>query len=129
MVAIDGGVASVAGGSILYSPRAGFVGFVTFSYSVSDGLGGTGSAIVLTTVLLGAGFSALLFSNFPISQTFAVCMEITVFGALIGDLKYPAAPSEISQTAKAARAKVKTIAAASPCINSSGEKTKMKGTI
>jgi predicted RND superfamily exporter protein len=47
---------------------------------------GTGSAILLTTILLAAGFSALLFSNFPISQTFALCMEITVFGALIGDL-------------------------------------------
>ncbi len=47
---------------------------------------GTGGAIVVTSVLLAAGFTALLLSAFPISRTFAVCMEITVLGALAADL-------------------------------------------
>ncbi|MGE0707883.1 MAG: RND family transporter [Planctomycetota bacterium] len=47
---------------------------------------GTGGAIVATTVLLAAGFLALLFSRFPISRTFGLLLEITVIGALFGDL-------------------------------------------
>ena len=47
---------------------------------------GTGRAIVITTVVLGIGFGVLLTSHFPISRTFALCMEITVIAALIGDL-------------------------------------------
>lgn len=47
---------------------------------------GTGGAIVTTTVLLAAGYSALLLSGFPITRVFGLCMEVTVVGALIGDL-------------------------------------------
>lgn len=47
---------------------------------------GTGGAIVTTTVLLAAGYSALLFSGFPITRVFGLCMEVTVIGALLGDL-------------------------------------------
>ncbi|MBL4848165.1 MAG: MMPL family transporter [Planctomycetes bacterium] len=47
---------------------------------------GTGGAIVTTTVLLAAGYSALLASGFPITRVFGLCMEVTVIGALIGDL-------------------------------------------
>lgn len=47
---------------------------------------GTGKAIVVTTVVLAVGFAVLLTSEFPISRTFALCMEVTVLAALLGDL-------------------------------------------
>ncbi|MDC3379369.1 efflux RND transporter permease subunit [Planctomycetota bacterium] len=47
---------------------------------------GTGNAIVTTTLLLGGGIGALLFSSFPLTRTFALGMEVTIVGALIGDL-------------------------------------------
>jgi predicted RND superfamily exporter protein len=47
---------------------------------------GTGGAIVTTTVLLGIGYGVLMTSQFPISRVFGFCMEITVLGALAGDL-------------------------------------------
>lgn len=47
---------------------------------------GTGGAIVTTTILLAAGYSALLLSGFPITRVFGLCMEVTVIGALVGDL-------------------------------------------
>jgi len=47
---------------------------------------GTGQAIFATSVLLGAGYSVLLLSSFPITQKFGVGMLLTVTGALVGDL-------------------------------------------
>jgi predicted RND superfamily exporter protein len=47
---------------------------------------GTGSAIVATSALLAAGFAVLLFSRFPVTATFAFCLEVTVLAAVIGDL-------------------------------------------
>ena len=45
------GVVSVSGGTnLLYSPQPGFIGTDRFTYSVSDGLGGTGSAEVRVKV-------------------------------------------------------------------------------
>ena len=44
------GTAVIAGNQILYSPAAGYVGADSFRYSVSDGQGGTGSALVTVTV-------------------------------------------------------------------------------
>jgi VCBS repeat-containing protein len=46
----QGGTVIVAGPGIEYTPRIGFVGTETFAYSVSDGLGGTGSATVTVKV-------------------------------------------------------------------------------
>ena len=46
------GTASIAGGLILYVPDSGFTGTDTFSYSVSDGQGGSDSASVVITVRL-----------------------------------------------------------------------------
>jgi VCBS repeat-containing protein len=46
----QGGTVIVAGPGIEYTPRLGFVGTETFAYSVSDGLGGTGSATVTVKV-------------------------------------------------------------------------------
>ena len=40
----------IVGENILYSPEPGFVGTKTFTYDVSDGLGGTGSATVTVKV-------------------------------------------------------------------------------
>ncbi|MBS2031711.1 MAG: tandem-95 repeat protein [Deltaproteobacteria bacterium] len=44
------GNAVVAGPAIIYTPNAGFVGEEDFHYTVSDGRGGTASAIVTVTV-------------------------------------------------------------------------------
>src|SRR5690606_38131093 len=45
-----GGIATIDRGAIVYSPPAGFVGTETFTYSVSDGVGGTASAQVAVRV-------------------------------------------------------------------------------
>lgn len=42
----QGGAASIQGGNILYTAPAGYAGFDSFTYSVADGKGGTGSATV-----------------------------------------------------------------------------------
>ncbi len=49
-VPTDGGLALASGGAILFSPRPGFVGTSTFTYDVSDGIGGTASALVTVKV-------------------------------------------------------------------------------
>ncbi len=45
-----GGAVSISNATVRYSPPAGFVGVDTFTYSVSDGLGGTGNATVTIRV-------------------------------------------------------------------------------
>lgn len=45
-----GGTATVSGVNVLYTPPTDFVGEDQFTYTVSDGLGGTGSAIVKVQV-------------------------------------------------------------------------------
>jgi VCBS repeat-containing protein len=45
-----GGVVSLSGRNVLYTPRPNFVGTDTFTYFVSDGVGGTGSALVRVKV-------------------------------------------------------------------------------
>jgi len=44
------GTASPSGGNVLYTPPANFTGQATISYTISDGNGGTASAIVTVTV-------------------------------------------------------------------------------
>ncbi len=44
------GTASIAGTAVNYTPRAGFVGTDSFTYSISDGRGGTAQATVTVTV-------------------------------------------------------------------------------
>ncbi len=47
----EGGTASVAAGNaVRYTPRAGFTGVETFNYTVYDGNGGIGSAVVTVNV-------------------------------------------------------------------------------
>ena len=48
--ALNGAVALAEDGSYTYTPNAGFVGFDTFRYEVSDGNGGTDIAIVLVEI-------------------------------------------------------------------------------
>ncbi len=45
-----GGVVSIQGQNVLYTPRPGFVGTDVFTYTVSDGFGGTGTATVRVKV-------------------------------------------------------------------------------
>lgn len=45
-----------------------------------------GKAILITTIVLGAGFSSLVFSSVPTTQTFGIFAVAGLFAALIGDL-------------------------------------------
>jgi uncharacterized protein len=47
---------------------------------------GTGGAILVTSLVLASGFAVLLLSAFPVTTLFALCMEITVLAAIVGDL-------------------------------------------
>jgi len=44
------GVVSISGNGLVYTPTAGYTGGDSFSYSISDGHGGTASAVVTITV-------------------------------------------------------------------------------
>ena len=44
------GTAAISGGRIVYSPRAGFHGTDSFGYTITDGNGGTASALVTVSV-------------------------------------------------------------------------------
>src|SRR5262249_43040873 len=46
----NGGPVSLGGGSVAYTPVANFIGADRFTYMISDGRGGTGSAFVLVQV-------------------------------------------------------------------------------
>jgi hypothetical protein len=46
------GSAVVSGGSILYTPGGNFPGVDTFSYTISDGRGGTDTAVVTVTFII-----------------------------------------------------------------------------
>jgi hypothetical protein len=46
------GSAVVSGGSILYTPGANFLGLDSFSYTISDGRGGTDTAVVTITLII-----------------------------------------------------------------------------
>lgn len=59
-----GGDAVAVAGEIVYTPLPGFIGTETFTYLVSDGLGGTGSAMV--TVKVG---------DLPTSEDFLVALS------------------------------------------------------
>jgi hypothetical protein len=55
-----GGTVTLLGNTLLsYTPRSGFVGTETFTYSLSDGVGGTDSAVVRMTVQGTARFAAV----------------------------------------------------------------------
>ncbi len=49
----DHGAATISGATISYTPTAGFVGNDQFDYAISDGKGGTDSALVRVTVNAG----------------------------------------------------------------------------
>jgi trimeric autotransporter adhesin len=51
MTAPSHGVAQVVGATVRYTPAANFVGSDSFSYTISDGVGGKASATVLVTVI------------------------------------------------------------------------------
>ena len=78
----QGGNGVISGGTILYTPAPGFVGTETFSYAVSDGIGGTGSALV--TVKVG---------DLPLSEDRFVALSDSienVFDVLANDAIRPA---------------------------------------
>ncbi|MEP6881167.1 MAG: Ig-like domain-containing protein, partial [Dokdonella sp.] len=49
---VNGGTVVVSGNAVTYSPPTGFVGTDRFSYTISDGRGGTATAIVSITVAM-----------------------------------------------------------------------------
>jgi hypothetical protein len=95
---LNGGSVSISDGAVRYSPPIGFVGEDSFTYSVTDGLGGTGNAVVtvkvgtmptlpdLFTVITGLGnyefdvvSNDILLSSYAEEYTLA-----SVFGATAG---------------------------------------------
>jgi hypothetical protein len=61
------GSAVASGGNILYTPAAGFSGVDTFSYTVSDGRGGSAGATV--TITVGASANASPFARDDVAST------------------------------------------------------------
>ena len=51
----DHGLASISSGAVLYTPNAGYPGPTRFDYAISDGKGGTNSALGQVTVTSPAG--------------------------------------------------------------------------
>jgi subtilisin-like proprotein convertase family protein len=58
---IANGTAVISGGAVVFTPAAGFTGSGTFTYTISDGKGGTASA--QGTVTVSPGSSAQTFTN------------------------------------------------------------------
>ena len=54
----EGGTVALVDGKLRYTPAAGFVGTDTFTYEVSDGNGGTATAMVTVTVSAATGNQA-----------------------------------------------------------------------
>ena len=68
----SGAVVKNSDGTATYTPRAGFTGTDSFSYSISDGHGGTASATVATTT------AAATSSNWP-QQVYAPYVDMTLY--------------------------------------------------
>jgi hypothetical protein len=90
----QGGSATLnaASNAIVYTPLAGYVGAETFTYTVTDGLGGTDQATVTATMTANT-----LYAN---ADAFAVAKGTTnVLNVLANDLLIPASVANISITA------------------------------
>ena len=84
----NGAVIKNSDGTVTYTPKAGFTGTDSFSYSISDGHGGTASATVATTT------AAATTSNWP-QQVYAPYVDMTLYpmydltaAAKTGSVKY-----------------------------------------
>ena len=91
----SGGTASFTGSSVTFMPAAGFTGTATFSYTASDGRGGTASANVSVTVQASATFSPMggyetLVRNAAGEPVGSVKATVTGTGAITGTLRYGA---------------------------------------
>ncbi|MEY4917835.1 MAG: hypothetical protein RL616_1748, partial [Verrucomicrobiota bacterium] len=87
-----GGTAVITNNAIRYSPFAGYLGAETFSYTVTDGIGGSDTAVVTVTV---AG--STLFAN---ADAFTVAQGTTnALDVLANDLLLPVSGASISITA------------------------------
>lgn len=62
------GTAALVSGTVYYTPQAGYVGFDGFSYSVSDGHGGTATAAVNITVSPGQQNVQVVIGDQPQAQ-------------------------------------------------------------
>lgn len=56
----QGGTVSLSGGLVTYTPVAGFSGTDSFTYAVSDGKGGTDTAVVTATVNAAVGNNVIM---------------------------------------------------------------------
>jgi hypothetical protein len=68
----NGAVVKNSDGTVTYTPRSGFTGTDSFSYSISDGHGGTASATVAATS------AAATASNWP-QQVYAPFVDMTLY--------------------------------------------------
>ena len=79
--ATHGSVTTGAGGGLVYTPDAGFVGGDGFTFTLTDGHGGEGSATVHVTIGTGPTYD---FSGSTTGQTFAVgngVLNATIIGS------------------------------------------------
>lgn len=60
---------SLAAGTITYTPATGFVGADLFTYTVSDGYGGTATSTVNVMVRLGQAASAFNYISLPVNNS------------------------------------------------------------
>jgi len=61
----NGSVSNNGNGTLTFTPKPGFSGLDNFTYTISDGQGGTGSATVNVTVAPAGGSSAQVWTNLP----------------------------------------------------------------
>src|SRR5439155_21304409 len=68
----NGGLVSMGGGNVTYTPPTNFIGPDRFTYTVSDGHGGTGSAFVLIQVRSADQISGNMFPPTTITGGYLV---------------------------------------------------------
>jgi hypothetical protein len=68
----NGGLVSLASGTITYTPPSGFIGSDQFGYTISDGRGGFGAGVISVQVRAGNVPSGNMFPPIPIAGGFQV---------------------------------------------------------
>ena len=72
------GTVELVGGKLVYTPSAGFTGTDTFQYSVSDGKGGTDTAMVTVTVGGNPAVNPVAVSDSSLGNTVGVPVRVDV---------------------------------------------------
>jgi len=79
-----GGSAAITGSTVTFTPAAGFSGAASFTYTISDGRGGTASTGVSVTVTLTGSNNQLAFSSPMLRSTEATTILPWLLAAGLG---------------------------------------------